>query len=265
MPVGPGWEFYLTRTTGTVIETGEETVLVDTGHGSLPPGILLAFAQIARTLGGSLDVPPEEFLPGQLPNSLRAASLTPEDIDVVVLTHGHPDHVGGAVNGDGRPAFPNARYVMSRPEWEFWTGKPDLSPLSVSSAFEQYLRLAELTLPRLVRRVELVEDATEVAPGVTVLPAAGHTPGHLAVVVESQGEQFLHLGDAAQLPPHVARPEWTGGIDYLPEPTVATRRDLYGRAAAGDALTFGSHFPIPGFGKVRQVDDGWRWEPVRTG
>lgn len=232
------WEEYVSPYPCLVIDTGEHVVLVDTGGGEMAPTT------------------------GALRSSLDSAGIDAGDIDVVVITHGHADHVGGNL-ADGEPAFPNARYVMSREEWDFWTGDPDLSTLRVDEELQNLLiSAAQTNLEPLDQQIELLDDAAEVVPGITLLPAPGHTPGHVAVSVTSNGEHLLHLVDTVLLPLHVEHPEWTAAIDYDPGRTVETRKQLLDRASGEDALVFATHFPAPGIGHVSATGEGWEWHPI---
>ncbi|UCC61458.1 MAG: MBL fold metallo-hydrolase, partial [Anaerolineae bacterium] len=199
---------------GLVIDTGEHKVLVDTGA------------------GGSIPVT------GELISNMQAAGIAPEEIDTVILTHGHADHLGGNVDAEGQPVFLNARYVMWVDGWEFWTAdEPDLSSLPFPEPLIQLLiTVAHNNLRPLQDRFDLVDRETEVVPGVRILAAPGHTPGHSAVLASSGGEKLLCPSDVALHPIHIEQPGWYSPVDLAPEQALTSRRRLLQMAATEKAL-----------------------------
>ena len=222
-----------------VIKTGEHTVLVDTGADGLAPTT------------------------GDLLKNLQAEGITPEDISTVVLTHAHPDHIGGVLDTSGKPAFANARYVMSRTEWDFWTSKPDLRGTGMDDHMKELLvNCALKNLPPLKPQMELLDAEKEIAPGIHAISAPGHTPGHLALVISSAKEQLLHIADAVLHPMHLEHPAWRNVFDLSEDDAVMTRQRLLDRAAADNVNVLAYHFPFPGLGRVTSSGNAWKWEPL---
>jgi len=226
------------------IDTGSQRLLIDTGNG------VRFRAQRPEA--------------GKLLAALQAEGIAPEAIDLVLLTHLHPDHIGGAVDAAGVPTFPNARYVVGRTEYAFWWGEPGLDEMPYPPESRQFLRkVGKEILVSLQDRIEQVDAGDAVAPGVTVVAAPGHTPGHLAVELASGEERALHIVDAAAEPTlNLGHPDWFLLPDLWPVRALQTRRALLDRAASEGLLVLTAHFPFPGVGRVAPGDDGWEWLAV---
>lgn len=227
-----------------LVETGREVVLADTGLGnrSSTSGAILA--------------------------RLEMAGIRPRDVNTVVFTHAHPDHIGGAVDWHDprtpRPVFPNARYVIAEAEWDFWTSsRVDLCGLRVDNQAKSDIQFtARRCLSALRHQVELIGRETEIVPGIRAIPAPGHTPGHLALLLSSGAHRLLNLGDAAVHPLHLEHPEWQNGFDLSPDSALATRRSLLEQAAAEQMHIMAFHFPFPSVGRVAaRSAGGWEWTP----
>jgi glyoxylase-like metal-dependent hydrolase (beta-lactamase superfamily II) len=222
-----------------LIETGEKRILVDTGVG-----------------------PGQEWAPtaGRLAKSLEEAGVTPEEIDTIVLTHCHPDHVGG-LDAAATKRFPNAEVVLSETELDLWNSPdavsklPDWAAPGVPQVQKAFASLGD--------RVRTIRTGADVATGIVTLDTSGHTQGHLSLLVGSGNDQLLITGDAL---PNINiafdRPEWQIIWDHDREKGAKTRRALLDRATHDRLLVAGYHFPFPGVGHVVKEGNGFRWLPT---
>ena len=235
------WVQWVSPYTCLVINTGRHQVLVDTGAGSLTPST------------------------GNLLQNLQAEGIDPWDIDRVILTHGYPDHIGGNTNGEGKPAYPTARYVMWKDEWEFWTSTSSLVELKVDKHVKQLLlAVTRNNLSPIQGQLDLVDREAEIVPGVHAVEASGHTPGHMALVISSGSERLLYISDTVLHPVHLEHPDWYAIVDFAPDQAVATRRELFNRTMTKKGLVLAFHFPFPGLGHVIQKGEGWQWQLIET-
>ena len=221
------------------INTGREQVLVDTGIGVDGMG-------------------PD---PGKLLPLLRAEGIQPHEIGTVILSHGHPDHIGGSLNSDGKPAFPNARYVMLQEDWDFWMSGPSLAELAVEESLKKMiLASAQKNFPRVQAQLDLVHPDTEIVPGITAIAAFGHSPGQMALEISSAQQRLLFVADAIIHPLHLEYPETICMTDHCPGQMVETRIRLLEKAVKDQSLVSTSHFEFPGLGRVVPKGEAWRWQ-----
>ena len=227
--------------TPTLVNTGRELILFDTGNG--------ADGFVPRPHGG------------WLARTLKTAGYEPEQVDLVVLTHGHVDHIGGLME-EGRPLFPNARYAIGGVEYDFWASKDRLSAPREGNEFKS-ASLFQQTMVPLAERTDFLKPGGEAAPGIRTIEAYGHTPGHLAFHIESRGNRLLLWGDCAHHEvASLARPEWHAFFDMDKERGAATRRRVYGMASADRLPVIGYHMTFPSVGFVEQREAGYRWIPA---
>jgi glyoxylase-like metal-dependent hydrolase (beta-lactamase superfamily II) len=214
------------------------TVLIDTGMG--PEGSPLS----------------EAFrLAGALMEALDAAGTRPDDIDIVVLTHLHPDHVGGNLRG-ATAAFPRARYVVPEVDWDYF----HLPEVQAHFPFP----FVDETITPLKRlgALDLITGEHALTGELTVIPTPGHTPGHSSLRIDSAGERVLLIADALLHPAQVTEPDWISMFDTDPEQERRTRHELLNQLEA-EALVFSaSHFPEPAFGRIVREDGRRYWQPL---
>jgi glyoxylase-like metal-dependent hydrolase (beta-lactamase superfamily II) len=210
-----------------LVRVGERCILVDTGYGHVADR-------------------PEV---GQLAASLAKVGVSAQDIDTVVISHPHGDHIGGATVGAGDSAAPTyaaARYWMGQADWEHYS-QPDV--LSRSGLQDKLPPLAS------AQRLDLADGEQEIAPGVRLLPLPGHTPGHMGVAFTAGQEMAVYVGDLVHHPLQIEHPEWSPVFDALPPLSRETRRALVERARRERSLVLSYHLPFPGIGRV--TDGGW--------
>jgi glyoxylase-like metal-dependent hydrolase (beta-lactamase superfamily II) len=227
-----------------LIDSGNRRTLVDPGIGPFFPHFPPAGARLGP--------------------SLEAAGVPSESIDAVILTHAHPDHMGGLLDPQTEvPAFPNAEVLISEREFEFWTG--DEAPAALEPIFETEEPGAAIRqfLGAFVDRVRTIRSDEEVATGIRSIPSPGHTPGHIAFGVGGGGHELLIVGDALVFT-HVSfeHPDWQFFHDIDREEAARSRRRLLDQAATDEMLILGFHFPFPGLGYALEHGDTYRWHPA---
>ena len=224
--------------TTLIVNTGQKLVLLDTGTGG----------QIAPTAGMIVD-------------NLAAAGIAPKDVDQIVISHFHPDHINGIKDKDNNLIFPNAEITVPDAEWAFWMDDANMN--AAPAAMKETFRNQRRIFSDIAKQVTHFAPGKEVAPGIVTHPAPGHTPGHTVFAVHSGSESLLVLGDTAQHPAVFARhPDWQAVFDVDGRETVATRKKLFDRAAADRMLVTGYHFPFPALGHLVKTASGYEHVPT---
>lgn len=187
--------------------------------------------------------------------ALAAVGIAPEAIDTVLLTHIHPDHSGGLLDGDGAPCFPQAELVVHEADLGYWCAPEQLAAASpdqrprFAAAVKQVAAYAD--------RLRPIRTEGEVLPGVTALPLPGHTPGHTGYMLSSGDETLFVWGDIIHVPAlQVPRPEVAMVFDIDPDQAVATRRRVFDRVAADGLAVAGMHIDFPGLARLERTPDG---------
>jgi glyoxylase-like metal-dependent hydrolase (beta-lactamase superfamily II) len=190
---------------------------------------------------------------------MEAAGIDPKQIDIVLISHFHGDHIGGLKNADGSPAFPNAEIKVPAVEAAFWA---DDANQSKANGFNK-AQFANVKTMMAGLKVTPYEADKEIAPGITSIFTPGHTPGHMSFVVASGSARILVQSDVSNIPSFFLRnPDWQVMFDNEPATAVATRHKVYDMAAAEKMLITGYHFPFPCVGHVEKDGSGYRLVPV---
>jgi glyoxylase-like metal-dependent hydrolase (beta-lactamase superfamily II) len=224
-----------------LVDTGKYKVLIDNGLGAN---------------GGTNG--------GFLVQHLNRLGIAAGDIDVMLFSHAHLDHVSGTLAPDNSLTFPNARYFIGEKEYAFWT-KPEVIlgsawPAEVKQVF---VETAKRALGAISDRVELMQPGQEVVPGIAAEAAFGHSPGQLAFHVSSGNETLLYTSDTFHhAPTAIEHPSWAAGVDGDASEGVRTRRRMVDWATANKPLVMVPHFPFPSVGHISQIGEYRKWEPV---
>jgi glyoxylase-like metal-dependent hydrolase (beta-lactamase superfamily II) len=220
-----------------VIDTGEQRILVDTCVGNLREGLVMP------------------AMPSDLPAALAEAGYAVGDIDTVVCTHLHFDHVGWntrLIDGQWVPTFPNARYLIGRTEWEHWQVTDGAYSNNLSDTVQPVVDAGA---------VDFVETDHQVCPQVRLTPTPGHTPGHVSVVISSGGQSAFITGDMAHHPIQFSEPDIAAPADSDSPLAARTRRGFLADRVADGALVIGTHFGGPSAGRIIAAGGAWRLSP----
>lgn len=222
-----------------IVNTGRDLVLIDTG------------------MGASILMGPHT---GRLLRNMRASGIDPEQIDLVLLTHAHPDHAFGLVDDEGNKNFPKAGVVLSELDFEYWTDESKLSNSDVTALVVAGIRKNVLPYED---QLIMPKDGKEVIPGITAVATPGHTHGHYIYLIQSEGQVLVNMGDLCH--DHLgelAHPEWKFLYDTDSDMAVKTRMRMFEQIANEEMCVLGYHFPWPGYGRLRPEKSGYTYIPI---
>jgi glyoxylase-like metal-dependent hydrolase (beta-lactamase superfamily II) len=242
-------DFYAGPYNPIVINTGSKLALVDTGTGE---------AAFASSNG----------LNGRLLLNLAAAGIDAKDIDTVILSHYHGDHINGVLKADNTIAFPNAEILVPSAEHKFWMSDDEMNRATKPRVVAGFKNVRRVMNAEILKRVRTYDWDKEVITGVTAIATPGHTPGHTSHVVSSGSNAVYVQADVTHAPFLFARhPEWHFMLDVDPVAAEATRRKVYDMLVAEKMLVQGFHYPFPAVGHVEKSGTGYRevlvnWSPT---
>ena len=227
--------------TGFLVNTGKQLILVDAGAGTWYGG-------------GAL---------GRLAGNLRRAGYTPEEVDLVLVTHLHSDHVGGLTTQDGKRVFPNAKVYVAKAESDFWLSK-EIAAKAPKDA-QPFFQSAQAVAAPYIKadKWHTFSGSETIVDGMQLVPLAGHTPGHTGYEFSSKGQTILFWGDTIHLQSvQLQHPELTVVFDIDPTAAAATRNQLMSKLARDGVVIAGPHMLFPGLGRLHKEGSDYNWTPV---
>lgn len=224
---------YASAVNGFIIETGGKVHLIDAGGAGMAPSL------------------------GKLTENMAAAGYQPEQVESLIATHLHPDHIGGAAI-DGRAVFPNAEFVVSAADHGFWTNEDIIN--GAPDEVKPYFMMANAAVDAYADRLRLVGDDEVICPGVTSIALPGHTPGHTGFMVSSGNESLMIWADIVhQEDLQFQDPTVTLIFDIDPEQAIKTRQKVFDQVVADNQRIAGSHLRIPAVGRVERSNGGFNF------
>jgi len=221
-----------------IVNTGDKLILFDTGMGT------------AKNFGPTT---------GRSQKSMKEAGIKPEDIDAVVFSHAHIDHIGGVVDESGKVLFPNAQFYIAQSDLEFWTDES-----KAGGPMKDFIVHARKNLMPVRDRIVFFKDGQEFLPGVQAIAAPGHTVGHTIFMVTSNGKSFAYLGDLTHHPILLLeKPRMQFSYDTDPAQAAETRVKLLDMIAANKTPVLAYHYAWPGVGHIAKTAEGFHYYPER--
>ena len=224
-----------------LLEQGDKKIFIDTGIGFLEEPLVFR--------GNSY------VFKGRLHQLLEKENIKREDITDLVITHFHPDHIGGIFTGDGKLNFPNARFHMHEDEWNYWhSPQSDNQP-----ALFKYFIEKNITLLKDLNLHLFKGEFVDLLTGITAVEAVGHTPGQIALHIHSGNENLLYISDAFLHPLHIERLDWQTNYDWDHQKAKQSRIKLAELAYKKNMLVNAFHFDFPGLGRIDKFENNWVW------
>jgi len=225
-----------------VVNTGSKLVVIDTGTSE---------ANFERTKGAA----------GQFHSNLKASGINPDQVDTVIISHFHGDHINGLLDKDNKLAFPKAEVLVPAPEWKYFMDDTEMAKQTTDRMKGVFAGLRKV-FDALGRKVTQYEAGKEVAPGITSVATHGHTPGHMSfVIAQGNGKVFVQ-SDVTNNPLFVRNPGFHLMFDQDPQAAEATRRKTYDMLVAEKMMVQGFHYPFPALAHIEKSGDGYREVPV---
>jgi len=225
--------------TTVLIKKGNQYILVDTGEGYHDP-----------------------VNAGWLQNSILELGITPEAITDILITHAHRDHIGGILSKEGGKMYPNAKYYIAEPEYNFWTSSDkDFSKSKMPSTSYPTGEIQTETLTAIQHDLEIFKPGETLFSCIRTESAPGHTPGHIIFDIFSGDQTITHLVDVVHSPLLVNHPDWGTQWDVNFEEGIATRKRIFDNCANAKRMVMTCHLPWPGVGYIHKTENGWNWIP----
>ena len=195
---------------------------------------------------------------GQFPEAMKEAKLKPEEVETLIITHLHPDHIGGTIRKEDNSAvFPNAEFILTEKEYDYWTN--DSNFMNVPELKKEWRGIATTVLDAYKDRIKVLKSDAEIVPNVSFIDLPGHTVGHAGIQLESKGKIFAHTADILHAPDlQLADPSISAIVDADSDLAVATRRRIFDTIAMDGILFTGTHFLNCQLGYLEKSGNGYR-------
>ncbi len=229
------------------VNTGSKLIVIDTGTGQ---------ANFDRTKGAA----------GQFHGNLKASGIDAAQVDTVIISHFHGDHINGLLTADNKPAFAKAEILVPAAEWKYFMDDAEMGKQS-SDRMKGVFSNARRVFDALGRKVTPYEPGKEIAPGITSVESYGHTPGHNSHIISSGNSKVFVQADVTNMPVFVRNPGWHLMFDQDANAAEATRRKVYDMLASERMMVQGFHYPFPALAHIEKTSTGYRetmvpWSPT---